>query len=42
MDFGKIGMVEKWLDSFIFKRGPATPGYETWQERVMMSFFLKK
>ena len=39
MDFGKIGMVEEWLDSFIFKHGPATPWYETWQEHIMMSFY---
>ena len=27
MDFGKIGMEEGWLDSFVPKRGPAIPGY---------------
>ena len=28
MDFGKIGMEEGWLDSFVPKCGPPTPGYE--------------
>ena len=41
MDFGKIGMVEEWLDSFILQYGPVTPLYEAWQECMMMSFSIK-
>ena len=42
MDFGKIGMVEEWLDSRVLKYGPATPWYEAWEECMMMSFSIKK